>query len=136
MELILLFGLHLIADGFLQSRKMAKNKSKEISYLLLHCLILFWVFFLGGLLFLAPATAWWLAVLNTGIHGVIDWFLWKGYSWSVLLRNPMDPGDDPDEWKFHLALNFKYWEDKSFYSTILLDQALHYATIVALYHLI
>lgn len=67
-------------------------------------------------------------LINSVSHGIIDWFIWKGYKRLVGRREvkSMTSNDVTVE-------DFKYWEDSKFYSTIGLDQLLHTAVIVSLY---
>lgn len=141
--LIYLFVLHFIADFLLQTREMGKKKSEHFEYLVLHLAIYSMTFVIGlvafhfinvaimlfhvhagapmySVVFLNSATIWFLVTLIT-IHGVQDWFIWKGYKITVYLR---DKKATPATWK--------YWEDSWFYSTIGLDQLLHFATIALL----
>lgn len=124
--LIWWFILHHLADGVFQSREMAKQKSEKLNVLFDHCLIQFMVFFIG--VFLATQNmknAFLFALLNALVHGIIDWNIWRQYKISVLKRIP-----------FQERKHFKFWEDKKFYDTIMLDQLLHVITITALYYYI
>lgn len=64
---IWLMFLHLIADFFLQTTWVAQNKSKSWSALIIHVDIYFLVFLFGTLSL--P-----YALLNAGIHLVVDYF--------------------------------------------------------------
>lgn len=136
--LVYLMVLHFIADFLLQSREMGKKKSSELSWLLKHLSIQAGVFFCGLMLLSSSSLQWFqvmqwieLVVLNTLIHGVIDWNIWKAYKASAYFRIKKNPQhelitqDKINPWK--------YWEDHWFYSTIGFDQLLHASTIVLLY---
>lgn len=135
--------LHLVADFFLQSREMGKKKSSEWRWLALHLLIQFAVMMFG----LGIATFFTdislkgfllLPILNTVIHGVIDWNIWKLYKYSVyrrLLKKVISTGARKDQYEAGVAShakNWQYWEDHWFYTTIGVDQFLHAATLVLL----
>lgn len=134
--IVQLLFLHFLADFVLQPREMGKRKSESPRWLAAHLGIQFVVFF--------PFTGIWFALANCAVHGVVDWFIWRWYKQSVLIRNPMPPevqgqsvpaateAEEQDAWRRGLALTWRYWEDKLFYDTIGLDQLLHSATIVLL----
>lgn len=151
--LILLMVLHFIADFLLQSRQMGQKKSEQFKWLVAHLSIQFAVFFVGILSYLCiyakvylmnflnnppgPGTpyeyilsfaifSFQFSILNTLIHGIIDWNIWKLYKVSVAFRNK-------DKSVEELKKTFQYWNDHLFYTTIGFDQLLHTATIVALY---
>jgi len=128
MLFILSLWLHFIADFLLQSREMGQKKSYELKWLNKHLSIQFFVMFLG----LLPFTGYHIAILfafyNSCIHGVIDWYIWRGYKASVWLRN-RKYGHNKEQ----LASTWKYWEDHLFYTTIGFDQALHITTLALLW---
>jgi hypothetical protein len=151
MLIIWCLVLHFIADGLLQSREIGKKKSIEFKWLLRHLMIQVAVFFIGIGLFLVTSiytsaqiplffiTLYSLykgimfALWNAIIHGIIDWHIWRGYKLLVMKRIQKNPdhellADDP----YDKANPWKYWEDKFFYDTIMLDQLLHGITIVGL----
>jgi hypothetical protein len=113
--------LHFIADFLLQSRDMGKKKSTDFKVLLQHLGILWYVVGFGLMPAIGIEKAILISGLNTLIHGIIDWNIWKGYKVTVALR---DDSATPDTWK--------YWEDYWFYATIGLDQLLHAVTLVKL----
>ena len=137
-ELIVkLLVLHYIADFILQPREMGKNKSVRLEWLACHLLIQFLVFF--------PFFGIKFAAANCLVHGVIDWFIWRGYKAIVMWRikrreklygegghplyvypkwNGIDYPKPQPEWK--------YWDDSAFYDTIGLDQLLHASTLILL----
>lgn len=134
--------LHFIADFLCQPREMGTKKSSSLWWLSGHLAIQF--------VFFAPFTSIKFALANCAVHGVIDWFIWRGYKWSVAKRLYDDEGfpwvqgesqgfphhslmSDPDhsfippkppEWRF--------WLDHWFYATIGFDQMLHGLTLVIL----
>jgi hypothetical protein len=144
MLIILCLVLHFVADFLLQSREMGKKKSTEVRWLFKH-LAIQWIIFAFGLEpFLGPEKALLFSAINTAVHGVIDWNIWRGYK-LLAYRNITHTmkslgvyGSKPEESPaYQIALqenikNFKYWEDHYFYATIGLDQLLHTATIVVL----
>lgn len=111
MELIALV-IHFLADFLLQSREMGEKKSSSIEWLGKHVLIVLICFLPFGIEF---------AVLNAGIHAIIDGSIWNIYKISVYNRFP-----EADE-------NYEYWKDSWFYTTIGLDQLLHVLTILILF---
>lgn len=128
-----LLVLHFVADFLLQTRDMGKRKSAEPKILALHLLIQ--VLVIGAGLDYAGfdiESTIKFTLANAAIHGVIDWFIWRIYKKSVMIRvrNMLKPQ------QYHMykdeCLNFKYWEDHWFYSTIGMDQLLHGLTLVAL----
>ena len=119
-----LLVLHFIADFVLQPREMGAKKSSDLRWLGAHLAIQFAIF--------APFTSILFAFANCAIHGVIDWFIWRGYKWSVYKRL-YDTGNgkmghslmsDQGEWRF--------WMDHLFFTTIGLDQLLHALTLIFL----
>lgn len=139
--------LHFIADFLFQSREMGQKKSSEFRWLFKH-LTIQWLFFAFGLVyFVGPVVAISFATLNCIAHGVIDWYIWRGYKLFTHNRlvkeshqaaymngNLNIPYEVRQKEKYDEKLaSFKYWEDHWFYSTIGLDQLLHGLTIVALF---
>lgn len=110
-----MMGLHLISDFFLQSRKMAENKSSSLRYLSKHCFIIFCIFYAG--MFWVPGKC---ALWNAIIHFIIDGSIWNIYKFSLKYR-------DID------VNNFQYWKDKWFYNTIGIDQFLHVTTLIIIF---
>lgn len=125
VTLIYLCILHFISDFILQSREMGTKKSEQVVWLLRHLIYIQMVFTFGlaPLLFTGLSGEKYLLflVLNTIIHGIIDWNIWKLYKLSVLYR-------------FINRDNFKYWEDHLFYTTIGFDQLLHISTLIFLWN--
>jgi hypothetical protein len=116
--------LHFIADFVLQPREMGKKKSEEPRWLAGHLAIQFTVF--------APFTSIWFALANCTIHGVIDWFIWRGYKYSVISRLGITHMNMNAPNIAELKNSWKYWEDHLFYTTIGFDQLLHALTLVTL----
>lgn len=128
--------LHFIADFVLQPREMGKKKSQDVKWLLGHLAIQFAIF--------APFTSILFALANCAVHGLIDWYIWRGYKWSVAFRNPVpwhlrvevEPEPTHQEfeatWWLGVKASWKYWEDHLFYTTIGFDQLLHGLTLVVL----
>ena len=73
--IIKLLALHFLADFLLQSREMGMKKSEDIAWLLGYLVIQFVVF--------APFTSILFALANCAVHGLIDWFIWRGYKVTV-----------------------------------------------------
>lgn len=119
---------HWVADSLLQTREMGRTKSEKISVLLKHVAIQAVVVAL-----VAASTGYkrWaeLALYNAIIHGIIDWFIWRGYKISVFYRvkkvnyehkyYPIKDGGNV----------WMYWEDDAFYKVIMFDQFLHGITL-------
>lgn len=122
-----LLVIHFVADFLLQSREMGKTKSSNWRVLLAHLAIQATAFTLGLWPFFGLKTAIAFALLNAGVHGVIDWNIWRLYKLSVLKRFPEIDWADPKA-----ASTYDYWNDSWFYHTIGLDQLLHGLTLVAL----
>jgi hypothetical protein len=144
MELLAyMMVIHFIADFLLQSREMGQKKSSEPIWLIRHLLIQYFVFAILLSPFLGLAMSMLFALCNALIHGVIDWYIWRGYKWSVSKRiyddkgNPYVPGvsegypnhslmsDADNSFNPPKAPEWRYWLDHWFYATIGLDQLLH-----------
>lgn len=119
--------LHYIADYLFQTPEMGRQKSEKLKVLFKHCLIHFGVFAVG-MLDLGIGVALMFALITAILHGIIDWFLWRGYKQSVLLRNPGIPLEV-------LKREWRYWEDPWFIKTIGFDQLLHGLCLVGLWNL-
>ena len=119
--ILYIFLLHFIADFLLQSREIGKKKSEEFGWLLIHLGIQWSVLMLGLLPFYITESVMLFVSLNCLIHGIQDWYIWRIYKISVFRRFPK------------ANLNFKYWEDTWFYSTIGFDQLLHFSTLYLLW---
>ena len=152
--LIYLFTLHFIADFLMQDREMGRKKSSEPKWLRKHIWRQWYVFFLGLALY-DPGLAVVYATLNAALHAVIDWNIWKLYALSVwkrrrawLRKRALDKayegqlktvGDlmpdllSDDKIKKLMKVEWKYWEDHLFYTTIGFDQLLHATTIIGLW---
>lgn len=135
INLIVLFILHYLADFRFQSREMGKRKSEDFSVLVQHAVIIFSVFFLFGTLTFNTSLILFSSIYAI-IHGLQDWFMWRGYKLLVkrkIARENFD-GDMNNTWMGEELKIFKYWEDPKFYDTIGLDQTLHFITIVLVYN--
>lgn len=120
---------------------MGKNKSIYFKVLLQHISIQFAMFALLLIPFLGLKMAIVFALCNSAVHGVIDWYIWKGYKLFAYKRIKdklfaeqgvsdifsLKPNSLTEE-----AKNFKFWEDHWFFTTIGLDQLLHTVTIIIL----
>jgi hypothetical protein len=119
-----LLMLHFVADFLLQPREMGQKKSSEFKWLAGHLAIQFAIF--------APFTSISFAAMNCVFHGVIDWFIWRGYKALVYKRIHTDD----QGFKSHSLLSnegeWRFWLDKVFYDTIGFDQLLHGLTLVFL----
>lgn len=132
--------IHFVADFLLQSREMGKNKSIYFKVLLQHIGIQFAMFALLLSPFLGIKMAIIFALYNSAVHGVIDWYIWKGYKLFAgykLLKDitkdyPEISEKDKNGLLAERAKNFKFWEDHWFFATIGLDQLLHTVTIINL----
>lgn len=113
--LIVLLLTHGIFDFLLQDRETAKKKSSSIHHLGGHLFTIYVGLSLYALISneYTHIQGFSFAVLNTILHGVIDWNIWKGYKYSVIKRFPNATSDYP------------YQDDSWFYNFIMLDQVLH-----------
>lgn len=143
--------LHFIADFILQSREMGSKKSSELKWLLKHLGIQAGIFALGSYLLIpdAPCLGYLSFIaLNTLIHGLIDWNIWRGYklivkhkliqdfiketNYNESIRKTKAFEVEVQKMLEARAGSFKYWEDHLFYTTIGFDQLLHGLTLVIL----
>ncbi len=115
---------------------MAENKSTNVLWLLAHLAINTLGF--GALLLVFQKFAPVPLLVNTLLHGVIDWNIWRGYKWWVKKKIYQEVWNTaPYGTTLGGSLRFqedalKNWQDKnlyakdySFYATIALDQCLH-----------
>ena len=132
--------IHFVADFLLQSREMGK-KSIYFKVLLQHIGIQFAMFALLLTPFLGLKMAIVFALCNSAVHGVIDWYIWKGYKLMVFKRIYDDEGNDyipgvsksgPNHSLMSDSKEWRFWEDHWFFATIGLDQLLHTVTIIIL----
>lgn len=112
-------------------------------------------------MFFTPWQSLAVSTTNALIHGVIDWYIWRGYKLSVFYRrDKLIPKEKYDEWGYkpedltladykemikskdfsedteemlYLKTEFKFWEDHWFGMTLGFDQLLHAITIAAIY---
>jgi hypothetical protein len=139
--LIYVMFLHFVADFLLQSREMGQKKSVEFKWLAKHLSIQYLVMYFGLVLFIGPVAACKLSLLNTLVHGLIDWNIWKLYKLSAHFRimreiETLEIDDEHDairkEAYNNKVNNWKYWDDHLFYTTIGFDQFLHMTTLAVL----
>lgn len=140
------FIIHIVSDSVFQSRDMGKQKSTNIFVLIQHITIIFACFFFGLSFILGTKQAFLFSLTNSLVHGVIDWYIWRGYKAYAILKLHKkasklavnEPNwNIPYEERFskhltRLQCDFQYWEDKQFYTTIVLDQSLHLFTLILL----
>ena len=142
--LTLLVVSHVVGDGLWQSRKTAKNKSKDIRVLIKHLSLLSIPVFLV-MLFIAksPFHAYMFTLCNAIIHGIIDWNIWNGYKVIVLRRflkhyneSEICLASTAPEYVQRRGAAFEadkeYADDPWFYHFIVADQALHVLTFIGL----
>ncbi len=134
--LVIMFCSHFIADFLLQSREMGKRKSTEFRVLMTHISIQLNVMYLVLWYFIELNLALHIAFCNMAVHGVIDWYIWRGYKLGASYR--IKKGIDKHlyetvELKEGPQLIWKYWEDHWFYTTIGFDQLLHGLTLIILW---
>lgn len=126
VDLAVLFTLHFIADFPLQSRDMAREKSTKLKVLIDHVWVHLLVFSTAGWFLLPYMTGLVLAAVVAIVHGVIDWYIWRGYKWYRMrgLRHADS------------AASFRWWEDGLFFTVIGFDQLLHGLTIIVAYYFV
>ena len=136
MGLAILFISHWVGDFLLQSREMGQKKSQDKGILLEHLYIITGVLIIPAILvFNNPILSIWFCIANALFHGIIDWYIWRFYKARIIRKYPMYHPEQVKEYKKlgTIIPEFKYWEREDFYSTIGLDQCLHYLTIWFLY---
>lgn len=139
LTIIILLGAHLVGDFLLQSRQIARDKSSKLSALAEHIMILAATYSIGlGLLgMFDPGMDGFDGVTFLGInlisHALIDWYVWRGYKLSVLLRHTEGPGSLAERANRVAWGRFRYYEDQWFYWTIGLDQFLHTSILIGSY---
>jgi hypothetical protein len=85
-----------------------------------------------------PLIALKIALLNSLIHGVIDWNIWRLYKASAYYRIKKEADaftisqEEKNKWMAESGKNWQYWNDHLFYTTIGFDQLLHGLTILAM----
>ena len=164
LKLALVFILHFIADWALQSKEMSRNKCLKLKVLLQHASIHLVVFSIGLLLITTLKFALTFALVNAVVHAFVDWYLWRAYKVSVILRRHLlIPKEKWEEWGLipkrgsfsgfdsqvkeltstnhgskimdYLVREFKYWEDYVFTFMLGFDQMLHAVTLVIIFAL-
>jgi len=113
--------LHFFSDWALQTKSIARNKSKTYEYMLFHGAIVHTVFSVFAYFMDIPQT---LVFLNTATHMGIDSVLWRGYIQVATLK-----GKTTD---FYLEHN-KYADDYWFYFCIAVDQTVHIVILFFLF---
>lgn len=133
--------LHFVADFLLQPDWMAKKKSEDPLVLAQHVGIHFGVFFLGaslwGLAVLKESVYWGfgVAVVNAGLHAVIDWNVWRSYKRYAAGKQAMLEAKERQE-AFAASREpaavppYRFWEDHWFYVVIGADQLLHGLSLI------
>ncbi len=118
LYVIALVLAHFVGDWFLQSRAMARAKSRDLSVLLTHvarvtaCIALVSIpFRLPDIDNVAMALLWYAV-----IHGLQDWFGWRWY--GRVYGHLSDAG---------------HFRNPAWYSTVAMDQALHLIVLFALF---
>ena len=128
--LVLGFLFEYIGDFYFQTREIALRKSNEIKILLLHSFLLGFILF-GGFFFFTKLTfsiILQITISYSLLHGIQDWFLWRGYKERRAPRflEYQQQGKE-----------YPYWEDKMFYDFIGLDRTLHIITLtLIMFHFI
>lgn len=140
MNWILLLTLmlgHVLADGVFQSREMARRKAHHLPTLARHVAIIF----LGALpaLYLGPLAGFGAMATIAILHGLVDWTLWNvwgywTYETKKLHIQTMIGGHVGRRWErqseFWQRYEGQLKDDRVFFTCIVLDQALHHATLV------
>jgi len=99
LKLAYVFVLHFIADWALQSKEMSRNKSLKFKVLLQHASIHLAVFSIGFLVITSLKFAVMFALANAVVHAFVDWYLWRAYKISVILRaHFLIPKEKWEEW--------------------------------------
>lgn len=165
LKLAWVFILHFIADWALQSKEMSRNKSLKVKVLLQHASIHLAVFSIGLLLIVPAQSALMFSLANAVVHAFVDWYLWRAYKISVILRKHLlIPKEKWDEWGMaprkaklqgfdsqvkeltstdigakimnYLMTEFKYWDDYFFGFMLGFDQMLHAVSLVLIFALL
>lgn len=99
LQIAYIFVLHFIADWALQGKEMSRNKSLKLSVLLQHASIHLGVFSIGLLVITSLKSALMFALANAAVHALVDWYLWRSYKVSVILRaHILIPAEKWKEW--------------------------------------
>lgn len=130
----LLFVCHFIADFLLQSSKMAVEKSQKLLVLFKHIGIHFLVFLsiMPVLSSMTFSMAFEFAFINSVLHGIVDWNVWRGYKYSIYKRHQeeIDASLHPFIRLEEIKAEWKFYNDHWFWKTIGLDQMLHALSIL------
>jgi hypothetical protein len=165
LKLAYIFVLHFIADWALQSKEMSRNKSLKFKVLLQHASIHLAVFAIGLLVITSLKFAVMFSLANAVVHAFVDWYLWRAYKISVIIRQHLlIPKEKWEEWGLkpkrgsisgfdsqmkeltetphgskimdYLLREFKYWEDYLFGFMLGFDQMLHGVSLVIIFALL
>jgi hypothetical protein len=103
---------HFVGDWLLQSRYIAENKSRNFWVLINHLAIVHAILIIGLYIvgYITRVNLFYVTgalIVNTILHGLIDWHIWKFY--VKYYHDPLNPDKKP----------------KAFYNTIAIDQSLH-----------
>lgn len=107
---IFIVTAHFLGDWVCQPRSIALNKSKDLSVLAEHIVILS-IFLLPAIFFLKHNPAGWFAwlTINLSAHAIQDWYLWRI---AAKFMKKVDKNT--------------VYEKYSFWTIVGLDQWLHY----------
>lgn len=164
LKLAYVLVLHFVADWALQSKEMSRNKSLKVKVLLQHASIHLAVFSIGLLLITTLKYAVVFSLVNAVVHAFVDWYLWRAYKMSVIIRQHLlIPKEKWEEWGLipkrgslfgfdrqvkelnstphgfkimdYLMKEFKYWDDYLFGFMLGFDQMLHGVCLVIIFAL-
>ncbi len=112
---LVLLGAHFLGDWILQPRKIAINKSKKISILFLHVVIVSLCLFFALSIKFSITESMPLIITNGLSHALLDWYGWNFYKHYFSNLSIEE----------HFS---NYW----FYFTIAIDQFIHLSIIFLL----
>lgn len=116
---ILVVIFHFVFDWLLQTRSMAKNKSRRLDVLFAHLFILSVGCIILSLILIkiGHQIEYWKVAINIASHGVIDWYIWRLFK-TIKMHKMRDEAD----WDlFVLTIA----SDPLFFHFIAIDQCLH-----------
>lgn len=109
MKILIIFAfVHLLYDFILQPREIATTKALKTLSMLQHILMVFAFVYIMLLFFMAPYSAFIVAIINAFFHFIIDTLIWNFY-----------------KWKRNYDTTYKFWQDKLWYNCLGIDQFLH-----------
>lgn len=114
---VMLFA-HFLGDFLCQSRVIAENKSVDMSYLVLHGMIVGGFVFLGLLPFYSIGANLTIVYSYMILHTLQDWFIWRAYKGKF--ESPIECEDVMGDNEFWTVLGF--------------DQCLHLLVLFTLIH--